>query len=70
MLLRARATGDLIEVRDVEKLLSPFEQAIEGRNQAGQEEQDPGSFNKIELTFPSGEPLPRCWVDAQYETQD
>lgn len=67
MLLRAKSTGDLIEVKFIEKLLSPFEQAVEGRNQAGQEEQDTKSFKKSELTFPTGEPLPRCWVDSAYE---
>ena len=67
MLLRAKSTGDLIEVQLIEKLLSPFEPAVEGRNQAGQEEQDTRSFKKTELTFPTGEPLPRCWVDSGYQ---
>jgi hypothetical protein len=66
MLLRAKTTGDLIEVKVIEKLMSPFEPVVEGRNQAGQEEQDAGCFNKNELTFPSGERLPRCWVDANF----
>jgi hypothetical protein len=32
----------------------------------GEELQEPHHFSKAELTFPSGEALPRCWVDAQY----
>jgi hypothetical protein len=28
--------------------------------------QDPEKFAKSELQFPSGEPLPRCWLDAHY----
>ncbi len=69
MLLRTKATGDLIEVESLEELFSPFEQRVKGRNQAGQEEQDTVKFEKSELSFPTGEPLPRCWVDADSETQ-
>lgn len=69
MLLRAKPTGDLIEVENLEKLFSPFEQQVEGRNQAGQEEQDTKRFKKSELSFPTGESLPKCWVDANSETK-
>ena len=69
MLLRAKSTGDLIDVKSLEKLFSPFEQLVEGRSQAGQEEQDARRYNKSELSFPTGESLPRCWVDANYESE-
>jgi hypothetical protein len=29
--------------------------------------QDPASFNKSDLIFPSGERLPRYWVDVHYK---
>jgi hypothetical protein len=37
-----------------------------GRYQHGEEMQDPEKFNKSDLSFLSGESLPRCWVDAHY----
>jgi hypothetical protein len=36
------------------------------RLHAGEELQDSEAFAKAELLFPSGEALPRCWVDAGY----
>ena len=27
-------------------------------------------FAKADLQFPSGEPLPRCWLDAHYRDQE
>ena len=29
--------------------------------------QDPEKFLKSELVFPSGEPLPQCWLDPDYK---
>jgi hypothetical protein len=31
------------------------------------EVQDPHHFEKADLFFPSGEALPRCWVDSAYQ---
>jgi len=67
MLMRDKATGDLIRIVDLEQLASPFDEAVAGRNQAGQEEQDTKKFSKANLTFPSGEPLPQCWTDSEYQ---
>ncbi|MBC8121400.1 MAG: acetyltransferase [Gemmatimonadaceae bacterium] len=67
MLLKSRATEDLIEVTDVDALVNPVQESVKGRDQAGQEEQNTESFKKTDLIFPSGEPLPRCWVDANYK---
>jgi hypothetical protein len=68
MLLQEKQTGNLVEILDVQALVNPAESAIPGRVQEGQEEQDPESFTKEELVFPSGESLPRCWIDADYRT--
>jgi hypothetical protein len=38
----------------------------EGRIQEGEEEQDIQPFPKQDLTFASGEDLPRCWLDPNY----
>ena len=66
MLLQEKETGNLLEILDVKLLIDPNEEAVPARDQAGQEEQDPEKFAKAGLVFPSGESLPRCWVDADY----
>jgi len=58
--------GAVVEVLDLKQLVDPFAPAVEARMHNGEELQDPHHFNKAELTFPSGEALPRCWLDAQY----
>lgn len=68
MLLQEKESGDLIEIVDVEDLLSPAKNEVLGRNQAGQEEQEPAKFDKNKLVFPSGELLPRCWIEENYKT--
>ena len=66
MLLQEKKTGDLVAVMDVQSLINPGENEITIRVQAGEEEQDPESKQKTDLIFPSGEDLPRCWLDAHY----
>lgn len=66
MLLQNRQTGDLIKVLDTDALINPIKPSVPGRVQEGQEEQDPEEIAKESLVFPSGESLPRCWVDAEY----
>ncbi|MER3435204.1 MAG: acetyltransferase [Leptolyngbya sp. ERB_1_1] len=66
MLLQEKETGNLLEVLDVKLLIDPNEEMVPARDQAGQEEQDPEKYTKTGLVFPSGEALPRCWVDANY----
>ena len=58
--------GSLIEIQDVEMLANPNEGEILGRIQSGEEEQDIAPYGKVNLTFLSGESLPRCWVDVNY----
>ncbi|WNZ24065.1 acetyltransferase [Leptolyngbya sp. NK1-12] len=66
MLLQIKQNDTLIEVLDLEALISPTHSTIPGRIQSGQEEQDPEEFPKQDLVFPSGEALPKCWLDADY----
>jgi hypothetical protein len=66
MFLTYNPDGSLVEVRQLAVLMDPFEAAVEGRFHAGEELQDPEPFRKQELCFPSGEPLPRCWIDPDY----
>ncbi|MEO0348478.1 MAG: acetyltransferase [Cyanobacteria bacterium P01_A01_bin.15] len=57
----------LVEVLDIDALFNPFETEIQGRQQSGQSAQPPSAFNKTKLIFPSGEPLPQCWIDPDYQ---
>lgn len=66
MLLAEQSTGHLIEIVDLAALFNPFEPRVTGCLHFGEEAQDPESFDKTRLKFPSGEPLPRCWTDANY----
>jgi len=66
MYLKMTANGDAVEVLDLPALFDPFQAEVTGRFHAGEELQEPARFAKRELVFPSGEPLPRCWMDAHY----
>lgn len=66
MLLQDKHNGDLIKVSDIKQLIDPTQASVNGQYQSGQEEQDPEHFQKQSLVFPSGEELPRCWLDANY----
>ncbi|BDA67477.1 hypothetical protein RIVM261_080610 [Rivularia sp. IAM M-261] len=67
MLLQDKETGTLVEINDLQALISPNQDSVTVQDQSGQEEQDPEPLKKSNLIFPSGESLPRCWVDADYQ---
>jgi hypothetical protein len=66
MLLQVKDTHDLVKVNDIQELIDPNIDIVHAQDQEGQEEQDSESFKKENLVFPSGESLPRCWLDADY----
>ncbi len=66
MYLRDKASGDLVEVVDTAAMVDPCMVQLDGRFHAGEELQDVARFAKDDLEFPSGEALPRCWLDARY----
>ena len=66
MFLKHKPTGNLVEVLDIRALADPFHAKVAGRFHAGEELQDPDTFSKSELMFPSEENLPRCWIDPKY----
>ncbi len=70
MFLKNKSNDDLVEVLTLKDLFDPFCVQLIGRYQHGEELQDPEKFNKSDLNFLSGEPLPRCWVDAHYRDND
>jgi hypothetical protein len=69
MLLQDKKTGNLVEVMDLESLINPSTSEIVIQVQAGEEEQDPEPLGKKNLSFPSGEDLPVCWLDANYKNR-
>jgi len=68
MYLRDKTSGDLVEIVDTAAMVDPCMNELEGRFHAGEEIQDVARFTKGDLEFPSGEALPRCWMDAAYRT--
>ena len=70
MFLKEKNSNDLVEVLDLKDLFDPFCSDLTGRYQRGEEPQDPERFKKNTLVFPSGEPLPTCWMDAHYRDDE
>ncbi len=66
MFLKDKASGDLVEILNTNTLVDPCRAEVQGRFHAGEEMQEPREFAKADLLFPSGEPLPRCWIDPHY----
>jgi len=60
--------SSLVEVLDLRQLFDPFATEVQARVHAGEELQDAAPLSKTDLRFPSGESLPRCWVDPQYRS--
>lgn len=67
MLLQKKDNGTLVEILNLQEIISPNQDKVTIRVQAGEEEQDPESIEKQSLIFPSGESLPRCWLDPDYQ---
>ncbi len=66
MFLKHKKTDELIEVIRIEDLHDPNLSEIMGQSHNGEEMQDPTIYPKTDLAFPSGEALPRCWLDVNY----
>lgn len=70
MFLKHRKDGRMVEVLGLNDLFNPNHPKLVGRYNAGEELQDPERFEKSELEFLSGEPLPRCWLDIHYRDHE
>lgn len=66
MYLRDTKSKDLVEITDLAALFDPNQDSVQGRFHAGEEMQEAQQFSKATLEFPSGEAMPRCWVDVNY----
>jgi hypothetical protein len=69
MYLKHKSSSDLVEVLDLKELVDPCRENITGCFHVGEEMQEPTSFPKADLIFPSGETLPQCWIDPDYKTR-
>ena len=67
MLLQLKENGELVKIVDVQELINPNTDTVQAKEQQGQEEQQADAYKKENLVFPSGESLPRCWIDANYK---
>lgn len=63
MFLQIKDSRDLVKIVDIQELLDPTIKTVHAQEQEGQETD---IYQKVELVFPSGEKLPRCWLDAHY----
>lgn len=70
MFLKRKTDGHLIEVLGLNDLANPNHKAVVARLHYGEEMQDPETFAKTDLVFPSGEELPRCWIDVHYRDEE
>ncbi|HBE93564.1 MAG TPA: acetyltransferase [Gammaproteobacteria bacterium] len=66
MLLKEKDTGHLVEVLDLKALFDPFAKTFNGRMSFGEDVPEPDQVTKISVEFPSGEHLPKCWLDPHY----
>ena len=66
MFLKDKNSSDLVEILTLKQLFDPCQGEVMGRYQQGEEVQDTETLKKAELLFPSGEPLPKCWIDPHY----
>jgi hypothetical protein len=70
MFLKHRSTGKMLEVLSLRDLFNPLHPTLVGRFHYGEEAQEPETFAKSDLTFSSGEVLPKCWTDSHYRDEE
>ena len=62
MFLKYKPTEDLVEVMSLPDVTNPCCPTIRARSYEGDSIQRPRKYLKTDLAFPSGEPLPECWL--------
>lgn len=70
MFLKEKSSGHLVEVLKPQELFDPVRSQFNGRYNVGEEMPEAQVFNKGDVCFPSGEALPRCWVDVHYRDRE
>lgn len=70
MLLKHKITRKVIEIIDIYELTNPYEKQLVGCLLWEGDVPDPECFAKMDLCFPSGEELPRCWYDENCRNEE
>ncbi len=70
MFLKEKNSKHLVEVLSLEELFDPMKPTFKGRLNIGEEMPEADRFEKSKVCFPSGESLPRCWVDVHYRDDE
>lgn len=70
MFLKEKSSGHLVEVLKSQELFDPVRPSFTGRYNVGEEMPEAQAFAKADVSFPSGEQLPRCWVDVHYRDKE
>jgi hypothetical protein len=70
MFVKQKSSGHLIEVLEMQDLYDPSKATFKGRLNIGEDLPEPEHFDKTDTIFPSGESLPKCWVDTHYRDQE
>ncbi len=66
MYVKNKISGDLAQVENLAQLTDPSEKTVMLHYFAGEEVGDSISADKSDFVFPSGEDLPKCWLDPHY----
>jgi hypothetical protein len=66
MYLKHIPSGDLVEVIDLQDVISPYSPTVLARGFKEQWVQRAEKYLKSELAFPSGEALPSCWTQESF----
>jgi len=69
MYVKSVKNGDLAQVEKLAELTDPSVEMVTVHFFAGEEVGDPVSVKKADLSFPSDEPLPKCWLDPHYRIE-
>jgi len=66
MYLKHTLNDELVEVIDLQDVVSPFASSVLARSYRNDKQQKPERVPKYELVFPSGEALPVCWTQKSF----
>jgi len=66
MFLKNTDNGDLAQVIELSELTDPNSSFVTVQYHAGEEMGESVQVEKADVTFASGEALPKCWRDAHY----
>ena len=72
MLLKLKSNNHMVEVSSLLDLMNLNCEKVAGCNQEGEDihAEDTETYYKANLTFLSGEALPRCWTDPHYRDRE